>query len=132
MNSLAFNDTRSSARRGFWTGQPTATVVRIRFGGEHDYIAKFGHLLARWKTETEHTSSIEDIAFSPAMNEIVAMGRKVLPIVFAQLRDEASFLFLAAARITGENPAPSGLQGDVHAISEAWLRWAERTGADAD
>ena len=54
------------------------------------------------------------------------MGTSVLPLILEELRDEPDHWFDALFEITGENPIPPGLRGDVAAMAQVWVNWAKR------
>jgi hypothetical protein len=85
---------------------------------------KFHRLAGQWKANRGPTSSVTKIANDPAYREIIEMGKPALPFILAALEAEPDFWFAALRRITGENPITPAIQGDLHAITEAWLRWA--------
>jgi hypothetical protein len=88
--------------------------------------------MLEWESASQHMSSVRDKAALPEFREIVRLGNKAVPFIIRRLRDRPSFLFLALAQITEENPVPHGVQGNVPAIIDSWMRWAEREGIDAN
>jgi hypothetical protein len=83
---------------------------------------RFHRLATQWKANRGPTSSLTKIASDPAYQEIIEMGRPALPFILAALELEPDFWFAALRRITGENPITPAIQGDLHAMTEAWLR----------
>jgi hypothetical protein len=86
-------------------------------------LTQFQALADRWKKETAHHSSIAKRAMHPAYQEIIGMGKRVVPLLLAELRREPDDWFWALHAITGVNPVPATSQGDVRAMAEAWVQW---------
>jgi len=84
---------------------------------------KFNRLAGQWKANRGPTSSLTKIANDPAYLEIILMGDPVVPHILASLEAEPDLWFAALRRITGENPITSDIQGDLHAMTQAWLKW---------
>jgi hypothetical protein len=53
-----------------------------------------------------------------------------VPLILAELRRETDHWFWALEAITGENPVPNEVAGDVEATAAAWLRWGREKGFD--
>ena len=58
------------------------------------------------------------------------LGAVALPLILAELRRETDHWFWALEAISGENPVPRELAGDVEAAASAWLRWGQERGLD--
>ena len=89
---------------------------------------RFRELSRQWKEETQYTSSTTDMVMHPAYQQIIGMGRDVLPLLFAALRHKPDHWFWALKAITGEDPVAPGDRGKVRLMAQAWLDWAERQG----
>lgn len=99
---------------------------------KRDFFDAFYEAYEAWRLETEHSSSIVDKVSSPHFRAIVTLGENAVPLIVHELRKRPSFIFLALQEITGEDHAPPNTKGNVRAMVEAWLLWAEREGVDAD
>ena len=89
---------------------------------------EFFDLANQWKQETIFDSSIDRIIAHPAYQRIIAMGTSAIPLILHDLEEAPNFWFWALSAITGEDPEPSGFQGDVSAMTRAWLRWGQERG----
>ena len=89
---------------------------------------KFRELCREWKEATVFTSSTTELAMQPAYQQIIGMGREVLPLLFAELRSIPDHWFWALKAITGEDPVPPLAQGNVRLMAQAWLDWADQHG----
>jgi len=50
------------------------------------------------------------------------MGEAVVPNILAAMEAEPDFWFAALRRITGANPITPDIQGELHAMTQAWLK----------
>lgn len=91
-------------------------------------INRFRNLYRSWVEQTGFLSSLTDIVSNPCFEEIVLLGRDALPMIFAEIEREPSFLFVAAKRITGVNPVLENSAGRVDLMCADWLRWANAEG----
>lgn len=99
---------------------------------QRDFLDSFYEAYAAWRSETEHLSSITEKVGSPHFRAIVDLGDRAIPLIVHELRKRPNFIFLALQQITGEDPVPKGARGNVRAMVEAWLLWAERADVNAD
>ena len=90
--------------------------------------ARFRELVRQWKEATVYLSSVHDMVSHPAYLQIIGMGKEALPLLVDELRREPDHWFVALQAITGTNPIPPSVQGDVEAMTQAWLSWAEQHG----
>jgi hypothetical protein len=90
--------------------------------------ARFRELVRQWKEATMFRSSIHDMVSHPAYLQIIGMGKEALPLLVDELRREPDHWFVALQAITGANPIPASVQGDVEKLTQAWLTWAEQHG----
>ena len=97
-----------------------------------DYVHLFDGLVNQWKAETLTMSSLGQMTALKSFKDITAMREKVLPLIYRNLQKQPSWLVVAGIEIAGENPTPAAAQGNIIRIVDAWLRWAERTGADVN
>ena len=115
-----------------WKVIPTTANHTWNYKSKPDYIEQFDSLVTRWRQESMAMSTIKEMTALTSFKEIVAIGKKALPLVYRHLRDQPSMLVVAGIEISGENPTPEQARGDIKKIVAAWLRWAERTGAVTD
>jgi hypothetical protein len=84
---------------------------------------RFYELVARWRSETRSLSSTTDRALNSAYQDIIGMGKPVLPLLFRELDQHGGHWFWALRHITRENPVPQQDAGNIQKMREAWLRW---------
>lgn len=89
---------------------------------------RFRFLADSWREETEHLSNVKKKSVHPMYQQIIGMGRAVLPLIFADLKETRADWFWALTAITGENPIEDGDAGNINRMTEAWLRWARAKG----
>lgn len=83
----------------------------------------FNKLAQKWKRETVNISSIQQMVLHPAYQEIIALGRRVVPLILNQLKEKPDFWFWALRFLTGANPVTKDMRGDLMAMRKAWLDW---------
>ena len=87
--------------------------------------AEFERLALEWKSETAHLSSPGAIAEHRAYQEIIGMGKEVIPFILRDLEDCRAQWFWALRSITRESPVRPQDRGDVRAMTDAWLSWGK-------
>jgi hypothetical protein len=85
--------------------------------------SRFLELAQRWRTEVRTVSSTTDRVLNSAYQDIIGMGKAVLPLIFRELENNGGHWFWALRHITQENPASPQDAGNIQKITEAWLRW---------
>lgn len=90
--------------------------------------ARFYELVARWREETGGLSSPRSITNHWAYQQIIEMGRPVLPLVFKDLRENGGWWYPALRALTGTNPVPDSARGSPPLNDKAWLEWGEENG----
>ena len=88
-----------------------------------DTQAEFQRLAMEWKQETAHLSSPSAIAEHRAYQEIIRMGKAVIPFILRDLQDSRAQWFWALRSIARESPVRPEDRGDVGAMTDAWLNW---------
>ena len=89
---------------------------------------RFRRLAAVWQKETCFLSSMSEASAHPAYQEIIALGPDVLPFLFRDLEENHTHWFAALRVLTGANPVPKPMGGNIPKMAEAWLRWAKDNG----
>lgn len=89
---------------------------------------EFQRLTAQWKDETRFLSSTTDIATHSAYQRIIGLGEGAIPLILGELHAEPRQWFWALRAITGIDPVPSNLKGDVDRMAECWLTWGREQG----
>ena len=86
----------------------------------------FNELVAKWRRDTDHISSITKTVMHPCYQTIMAMGPPALPLILKELRDRGGHWFWALRFITRQNPAEGCVEFDAARL--AWLEWGRREG----
>lgn len=89
---------------------------------------KFLALAAIWRYRVGPSSSITQMVADPAYLQIIGLGRAVLPHLLRELARQPDHWFSALSAITGEGPIPTGAEGNLAAMTEAWLAWGRTHG----
>lgn len=102
--------------------------------GNDELVAeKFVALAAIWKSETKLFSNVTKRATHPAYQQIIGMGPAAVPYILRDLAEHGpNDWFWALTAITGENPISEAIVGNMTAMTEAWLQWAEAAGYLSD
>ena len=117
-----------------WYGWPSNKMVidldnvfRGLFSGSVRAVAdtreEFERLAAEWTRETAHLSSPNTIAEHRAYQEIIGMGKEVIPHILEDLKHSKAQWFWALRSIARESPVRPKDRGDVDAMTAAWLKW---------
>jgi hypothetical protein len=92
--------------------------------------AHFAELATRWRADAGSFSSPDELADHPAYREIIAMGEPAITLILAELQAHPDHWFEALKALTGEDPVPPEVSGDVQAMTRAWLEWGRQEEAD--
>jgi hypothetical protein len=99
------------------TSPPTETVEQ-----------RFRRLAAQWEADTLVLSNPRLIMSHPAFQEIIRLGKAVVPFLLRDLEQEPHLWVWALPAITGENPVSPAEEGNIQRMGEAWLRWGREKG----
>jgi hypothetical protein len=105
-----------------------AAVPAGKANGAPSIEEHFRDLVRQWKEATRFVSSIHQMVSHPAYLGIIGMGRDALPLLVDELRRAPDHWFVALQAITGANPIPPSVRGNVEEMTQAWLAWAEQHG----
>lgn len=89
---------------------------------------RFRRLAAVWHRETDYLSSMSEASSHPAYQEIIRLGPEVIPLLLRDLEENHTHWFSALRALTGANPVPVSVGGNIPKMMEAWLRWAKDQG----
>lgn len=89
---------------------------------------RFRELVKIWAKETAYLSSITKIVQHPAYQEIISMGKDIVPLILNELKESPNFWFSALKTITGEDPTPPENRGKIKQMTQAWLNWGKNKG----
>ena len=90
---------------------------------EQDLERRFNDLAETWTSETAHHSIMSSIVLHTSYQEIIGLGRDVLPLVLKKLSVQPNHWFWALRAISGEDPVPACDVGKFDAMRDAWLDW---------
>jgi hypothetical protein len=113
------------------TPQTRASVIAAVYSlhaSKNDEATKFRELADQWKKETIHMSSLTDMVLHPAYLQIIAMGKSAIPYLIDELRTDPDHWFVALSSITQEDPVSPEDEGNLEAMTESWLEWADHNG----
>jgi hypothetical protein len=89
---------------------------------------RFQRLKTAWEEATGHLSSMKAASEHPAYQEIIHLGRAVVPLLLRDLEDNETHWFIALRVITGASPIKPSAAGNVPEMAASWLRWAKDNG----
>ena len=101
----------------------TGKLCKLKQTSKENVSKDFEELYNIWKRETFFLSNTTEIVEHPAYRKIIAMGEKVVPLILEKLKTQFDHFSVALYEITGENPIPEDLKGDMAEISKAWVEW---------
>lgn len=93
-----------------------------------DISTRFSNLKSQWKNETAMLSSSTKIAMHPAYQQIIGMGKEVIPYILYEMSLKPGHWFWALKSITGEDPVLPEQRGRVKEMTQAWLNWGKSKG----
>jgi hypothetical protein len=89
---------------------------------------RFRRLEALWTAATGHLSSTSKIINHPAIQEVLTLGPKVIPLMLRDLEVRPRLWVWALPQITGVDPIPESDYGNIAKMSQTWLGWAKENG----
>lgn len=89
---------------------------------------RFHRLANEWREQAGYLSDSRRKAMLPSYQAIIGMGLPVLPLILEELQRESNHWYWALEAITGEDPVPADVNGDMRRIREAWLEWGRQHG----
>ena len=88
----------------------------------------FHSLVEQWKSETRGISSTEQMSVHPAYQQIIGMGRDVIPLLLRELENNSGRWFWALKSISREEPVMPEQRGKTKEMITAWLNWGREKG----
>jgi hypothetical protein len=89
---------------------------------------KLRRLEIQWQADTQFLSDAGRIVNHPAFQQIIALGKDVVPYLLRDLQARPSLWVWALPEITCENPVPASDAGNIRKMSDAWLKWGQSQG----
>jgi len=90
---------------------------------------RFRRLERTWMSAVGHFSSPSLLCDHPAFQEILSLGKGVVPLMLRDLEERPRLWVYALPQITGLNPVPEADRGNIRKMTEAWLRWSKESGS---
>lgn len=88
----------------------------------------FENLKTDWKSKTRYISNSAQMATVWSYQQIIGMGRPVLPLILKELQRETDHWFWALEAISGENPVDAAQAGQIENMKKAWIEWGRQRG----
>ena len=89
---------------------------------------RFQELADRWEEETFFLSRSDRAIAHPVHQEIINLGRPVVPLILERMSSQGGHWYEALQQITGEDPISPADYGDIAAMQNSWLQWGEDRG----
>jgi hypothetical protein len=93
-----------------------------------DFMTSFYAVLHRWERETAFVSDPDEITAHPSFAALVANAELMLPQIVEELRVKPSLLVWVLDDALGTRPYNDRDIGNIEAMTNAWIAWAERNG----
>ena len=95
---------------------------------ENEIQEKFHELADQWTQDVEGMSSTVEISKHPIYQEIINMGKSVIPFLLQDLAKNPLYWLTALRQITQENPVQPEHKGKIKLMAEDWLNWGKKQG----
>lgn len=93
-----------------------------------DFLKSFYAVLRRWQKDTAIMSSPTAIKQHEAFEALVKHAELAMPLILKELHARPSNLVWVLNAHADERPFPDEANGDIAAMSKAWVNWGERNG----
>ena len=128
---LAFGQTWSLRSEGRYdrASRVTASKTAVRYDPTgSDFVGSFYGVLRKWQRETAFLSDPSEIVRNPSYQALVTNGKQVTPLIINELKRTPSLLVWVLEDTYGIQPYSQDDAGNIPAMTDAWLSWAERSG----
>ncbi|MEH2294628.1 hypothetical protein [Nostoc sp.] len=88
----------------------------------------FTALVKQWREETFGISSTNQMSMHHAYQQIIGMGKPVIPLLLREMEKKSGHWFWALKSISREDPVPQEYRGKVNEMTKAWLGWGKQRG----
>jgi hypothetical protein len=88
----------------------------------------FTALVNQWREQNRGVSSTNQMSMHPAYQQIIGMGKAVIPLLLRELENKSGRWFWALKSITREDPVPPEDRGKTKEMIKAWLEWGRQKG----
>jgi hypothetical protein len=87
---------------------------------------RFERLRDQWLEESAVHSLLDYVCTLKSYQEIIGMGRDVVPLLLEELERRPDRWFWALQSITGVDPVPAASRGRMKEMTAVWLEWGRR------
>jgi hypothetical protein len=103
-------------------------LILVKAGSKADprqesFEVRFERLTSQWRRETKFVSSSTEMVLNGAYQQIIGMGKDVLPLILRDLDSKGGQWFWALKHVSGEDPLSPEDVGVYEKNREAWLTW---------
>lgn len=88
----------------------------------------FLELANQWRRETRGISSTNKASMHPIYQQIIGMGKAVIPLLLRELERNSGQWFWAIKAISREDPVPPEKRGQTQEMIRYWLEWGKQKG----
>ncbi|MCT7965838.1 hypothetical protein NG799_05765 [Laspinema sp. D1] len=88
----------------------------------------FLELAEQWRRETRGISSTNKASMHPLYQQIIGMGKAVIPLLLRELERNSGQWFWAIKAISREDPVPPEKRGQTQEMIRYWLEWGKQKG----
>ncbi len=88
----------------------------------------FLELAEKWRRETRGISSSNKASMHPSYQQIIGMGKAVIPLLLRELERNSGQWFWAIKAISREDPVPPEKRGQTQEMIRYWLEWGKQKG----
>ena len=88
----------------------------------------FLELAEQWRRETRGISSTNKASMHPSYQQIIGMGKAVIPLLLRELERNSGQWFWAIKAISREDPVPPEKRGQTQEMIRYWLEWGKQKG----
>jgi hypothetical protein len=106
---------------------PSSSTISYRVS-QVNLIRDFFALLNQWRNATRHESNLRIILEDDSFISLVGLGRTIIRLMLEELRREPSLLVFALEDILNFRPYDDIVEGNIGAMTRAWLNWAGACG----
>lgn len=89
---------------------------------------RFRRIMSRWRDETSDLSQVSRIVANRNYLTLASFGKRALPWILADLRDNGGYWFPILEVLTGEQPETAAERATRGGMRQAWLRWGRSEG----
>jgi hypothetical protein len=100
----------------------TATALELTSPQVH---SEFTKLAKVWREQAGGQSSPLKQSMHPAYQQIIGMGKQVVPLILKELKEKGGQWYWALGAITGDNPIDPQDAGNISKMKASWLDYGK-------